>query len=116
MTACKSAAKDKQKTNVRQKAVCIQPHSWEHSSQPVQVQTDASARLRSHIPPKPMRTLPWHISERQKSAYVARKLYGHQTSISSAALKLRASMWIFTLRHFRDLSTVSTGWAQASGT
>lgn len=40
MTACKSAAKGKKKTDVRQKALCIQPHSWGRSSRHVQVKTD----------------------------------------------------------------------------
>lgn len=40
MTACKSATKDKKKSDVRQKALCKQLHSWGHSSQHVQVKTD----------------------------------------------------------------------------
>lgn len=40
MTACKSATKDKKKTDVRQKALCIQLHSWGHSSQHMQLKTD----------------------------------------------------------------------------
>lgn len=61
MTACKSAVKDKQKTNVRQKVFCIWPLSWEHTSQYVWIKTNASIHLCTHILPKLMRTLDWHV-------------------------------------------------------
>lgn len=60
---------------------------------------------------------PWtDTCERQEDCPCCSMLYGYQGSVSNAALELHASVWIIALKHFREFSTVFTGWACNPGT
>lgn len=53
---------------------------------------------------------------RRKIAHVEWMLYGHQGSVSNAAVEFNASVWIIALKHFREFSTMFTGWGWDPGT